>query len=253
MNSLGGKYITAEDVGISTNEIEQVAMETKHVAGLPESMGGGGDPSPVTAYGVYMGIKASAKTKWGNDSLAGKTVLVQGAGHVGQYLVDHLVKESANVLIADLHEDKLKEITDKHKNVKIVSPSDVYLQDMDIYCPCALGATINNDTIDKLKCSIIAGAANNQLADENVHGKLLMEKGIFYAPDFLINAGGIINCYFEVIGYNREAAMKKTENIYNTTLNIYKKSKEENIPTYLAANRIAEQRIESIGNIKLSY
>jgi leucine dehydrogenase len=253
VNSLGGKYITAEDVGISTKEIELVAMETKHVAGLPESMGGGGDPSPVTAFGVYMGIKASAKTKWGSDSLTGKTVLVQGAGHVGQYLVEHLIRESANVLIADIHADKLKEITDKHRKVKIVAPEDVYVQDMDIYCPCALGATINNDTIDKLKCSIIAGAANNQLADETIHGKALMEKGIFYAPDFLINAGGIINCYFEVIGYNREAAMKKTENIYNTTLNIYKKSKEENIPTYLAANMLAEQRIQAIGNIKLSY
>jgi leucine dehydrogenase len=252
VDSLGGKYITAEDVGISTKDIEYVAMSTKHVSGLPESMGGGGDPSPVTAYGVYMGMKASAKEQFGSDSLAGKKVMVQGVGHVGEYLVKLLSEEGAIVMIADIHEETLKRVSTAY-NAEVVALDKVYDVDMDIYAPCALGATVNDDTLAKLKCSIIAGAANNQLAKETVHGKIVMEKGIIYAPDFLINAGGIINCYSEVIGYNRDAAMQQTENIYATTLNIIKKSKQDNIPTYLAANQMAELRIEAMGKVKLSF
>lgn len=252
VDSLGGKYITAEDVGISTRDIEWVSMETEHVAGLPEYRGGGGDPSPVTAYGVYMGMKAAAKHQSGSESLTGKRVLVQGAGHVGQYLVELLVKEGAKVLISDIHEDKITATRSKHA-VEVVAPDAVYDTDMDIYSPCALGATINDDTLSRLKCSIIAGAANNQLADEAVHGKMVKEKGMLYAPDFLINAGGIINCYSEVIGYNRDLAYSQTENIYNTTLDIFKKSEAENIPTYQAANSMAEERIERIAAINRNY
>jgi leucine dehydrogenase len=252
VDSLGGKYITAEDVGISTKDIEYVAMSTKHVSGLPENMGGGGDPSPVTAYGVYMGMKASAKEQFGSDSLSGKKVMVQGVGHVGEYLVKLLSDEGAVVMIADIHEDTLKRVS-KTYNAEIVALDKVYDVDMDIYAPCALGATVNDDTLAKLKCSIIAGAANNQLAKEVEHGKKVMEQGIIYAPDFLINAGGIINCYSEVIGYNRDAAMLQTENIYATTLDIIKKSKVDNIPTYLAANQMAEARIEAMGKVKLSF
>jgi leucine dehydrogenase len=252
VNSLSGKYITAEDVGISTKDMEMVALETEHVAGLPEYMGGSGDPSPVTAYGTYVGIKAAAKEQYGSDNLAGKKVLVQGVGHVGSYLVDHLINEGAVVMISDIFDDKIQQITKKHK-VQVIAPDDVYDADMDIYSPCALGATINDATLERLKCSVIAGAANNQLADEKKHGKAVMDKGIVYAPDFLVNAGGIINCYWEVVGYNREAAMMQTEGIYDTTLNIFAKSKTENIPTYLAANLLAEARIEALGKVKLSY
>ncbi|MFT6845896.1 MAG: leucine dehydrogenase [Flavobacteriales bacterium] len=252
VNSLGGKYITAEDVGISTADISYVAMETKHVAGLPESMGGGGDPSPVTAYGVYMGMKAAAKEQYGTDSLTGKKIMVQGVGHVGEYLVKLLSEEGANVMISDIHEDVLKRVSTTY-NATVVPLDKVYETEMDIYAPCALGATINDDTLSKLKCSIIAGAANNQLANEVEHGRKVMEHGIIYAPDFLINAGGIINCYSEVIGYNRDAAMLQTENIYQTTLDIIKKSKQENIPTYLAANQMAEARIKAMGKVKLSF
>jgi leucine dehydrogenase len=253
VDSLGGKYITAEDMGISTKDMEYVAMETENVAGLPEYMGGSGDPSPVTAYGVYMGMKAAAKQQFGNDSLQGKTVLVQGVGHVGEYLVEHLANEGAVIKITDIFEDRLKEVAKKYKGVEVIDVNDVYNQEMDIYSPCALGATVNDETLDKLTCSIIAGAANNQLANEEKHGKAVMNKGIVYAPDYLVNAGGIINCYWEVIGYNRDAAMSQTENIYNTTLDIFKKSKEENIPTYLAANKLAEERIEKMSKVKLSY
>ncbi|MCB0761685.1 MAG: Glu/Leu/Phe/Val dehydrogenase [Flavobacteriales bacterium] len=253
VNSLAGKYITAEDVGITTRDMELVALETEHVAGLPEYMGGSGDPSPVTAYGVYMGMKASAKQQYGSDSLNGKKVMVQGVGHVGATLVDYLVKEGAQVMISDIFEDSLKAITNKHSQVQVVALDQVYDVDMDIYAPCALGATVNDDTINRLKCSIIAGAANNQLADETVHGKVVMEKGIVYAPDYLVNAGGIINCYWEVIGYNREAAMSQTEEIYNTALRIFAKSADEQIPTYLAANQLAEARIEAIKHVQSSF
>lgn len=252
VNSLGGKYITAEDVGIGTKDMEYVNMETEHVSGLPVSMGGSGDPSPVTAYGVYMGMKAAAKTKWGNDSLEGKKVAVQGIGHVGENLVSYLVKEGAKVYVNDIFEDRILNVTKQYK-VEVVSAENLFGLDVDIYAPCALGATINDENLGKLKCSIIAGAANNQLADEKIHGEAVKQKGILYAPDFLINAGGLINVYSELEGYNRERAMSQTENIYNTTLNIFKVSEEQNIPTYVAANKLAEKRIEDIGKVKLSF
>ncbi|NNE55593.1 MAG: Glu/Leu/Phe/Val dehydrogenase [Flavobacteriales bacterium] len=252
VDSLAGKYITAEDVGISTKDIEYVALETEHVAGLPEYLGGSGDPSPVTAYGVYMGIKASVKQQFGNDSLTGKRVLVQGVGHVGAALVGMLKKDGAHVMISDIFEDKIAAVCLDHE-VEVVAPDDVYDVDMDIYSPCALGATVNDATLDKLKCSIICGAANNQLAKEEKHGRAVMDRGILYAPDYLVNAGGIINCYWEVIGYHKQAAMRQTEGIYDSTLEIFKKSADENIPTYLAANKLAEARVEAIGKVKLTY
>ena len=252
VNSLGGKYITAEDVGMTSKDMEYIHMETKHVSGLPESMGGSGDPSPVTAYGVYLGMKAAAKEKWGKDSLAGKKVMVQGIGHVGENLVKHLTKEGAKVYVNDIFADRIKMIVNEYK-AESVDAENVYDTDADIYAPCALGATVNDNTLSRLKCSIIAGAANNQLADEKVHGEALTKKGILYAPDFVINAGGLINVYSELQGYNRERAMAQAENIYNTTLQIFKTSKENNVPTYVAANKLAEQRIASIGKIKTSF
>src|SRR3954468_22245314 len=198
VNSLNGKYITAEDVNMKTSDMEYINMETKHVTGLPESMGGGGDPSPVTAYGVYLGMKATAKKVYGQDSLKGKRIAVQGVGQVGMHLVEYLIKENAEVFITDLFEDKVKDIAKKF-GVNAVGQHDIYNLDVDIYAPCALGATINDDTISKLKCSIIAGAANNQLKDEVKHGYMLMDRSITYAPDFLINAGGLINVYNEYL------------------------------------------------------
>lgn len=248
VNSLGGKYITAEDVGVSPKEMTWVNMETNHVSGLP---GKGGDPSPVTAYGVYMGMKASAKKAFGTDDLKGRKVSVQGAGHVGEYLIQYLEKEGAEIFVTDIYQPTLDRIAKEYK-VTIVAPEDIYDLDVDIYSPCALGSTVNDETLAKLKCKVIAGAANNQLQNEVKHGKQCMEMGIVYAPDYLINAGGVINCFFEVIGYNKERVMELTKDIYNTTLAIFDKAEKENIPTYLAANKIAEERIEAIGKIKLS-
>ncbi len=252
INSLGGKYITAEDVAMSSRDMEIIKMETNYVSGLPEIMGGSGDPSPVTAYGVYVSMKACAKETWGNDSLTGKKVLVQGTGNVGMHLVEHLSKEGAKVYVNDINEERLKMVSDKYK-AEVVAADKMLQLDLDIYAPCALGATINDLSLNTLKCAIICGAANNQLADEKKHGLLVKEKGILYAPDYVVNAGGIINVYYELEGYVRERAMKHAEGIYHTTWNVLQTAKKENIPTYKAANRLAEKRIEDIGKVKLSF
>ncbi|MFM7662751.1 MAG: Glu/Leu/Phe/Val dehydrogenase dimerization domain-containing protein [Bacteroidota bacterium] len=245
VNSLSGKYITAEDVGISPQDMSWVSEETKYVVGLP---GKSGDPSPVTALGVYMGIKACAKIQFGSDSLNGKKIAVQGVGHVGEYLVGHLAKEGAEIYISDIYQETLTRVSKKYK-AHVVSPDDIYDIDMDIYAPCALGATVNDETLKKLKCSIIAGAANNQLKNEIIHGKAVMEKGIIYAPDYAINAGGVINCFSEVHELSREWALTKSEEIYQTIFNIVNRSKNENLPTYKIANMIAEERIKNVGII----
>lgn len=243
VNSLSGKYITAEDVGTTTGDMDLIRLQTPHVTGVSIEKGGSGNPSPVTAYGVYMGMKAAAKYKFGSDVLEGKRVLVQGIGHVGETLVDYLTGEGAKVIISDINEERLKEIGNKY-GAKIYVGDDLYSADVDIYAPCALGATINDNTINRLKAKIIAGAANNQLANENVHGKMLQDKGILYAPDFLINAGGIINVYAEIVGYDMAESMRKTENIYNTTLEIFDYAEENKITTHQAALTIAQNRID---------
>ena len=248
VDSLGGKYITAEDVGMNIEDMKYVRAETRYVTGIPESMGGSGDPSPVTAFGVYMAMKASAKYKWGSDKLVGRKIVVQGVGHVGENLVRHLIEEGADVIINDINEQKLNQLADEF-GTTVVMGDDIFDLDMDIYAPCALGATVNPDTISRLRCDIIAGAANNQLADEKRDGQLCADKGICYAPDFLINAGGLINVYSELNGYNREDALNQTREIYNTTLEILKKAELEQITTHTAALEIAQQRINDRRNI----
>lgn len=253
VNDLGGKYITAEDVGMTSKDMEYIHMSTSHVSGLPETMGGSGNPSPVTAYGTYMGMKASAKHVFGTDSLAGKKVLVQGCGSVGQHLVDYLVKEGADVFVTDIFEDKIAETVARFR-VTAVDPNNFYGMDFDIYAPCALGATLNDDTIPQLKCRIVSGAANNQLKDESIHAAALRDKGIAYAPDFVINAGGLINVYSELLGhYNLETAMRKTEHIYDVTLQIHQYASEKGITTLDAAKAIAEKRIEDMAALKTPF
>jgi leucine dehydrogenase len=247
VNSLGGKYITAEDVGMSASDMVHVKKETDFVTGIPVEMGGGGDPSPVTAFGVYMGMKAAAKYKWGSDDLNAKKILVQGVGHVGENLVKHLSDDGADVYINDINEVNLQRVSDLY-NAQIVEGNLIYDLDVDIYSPCALGATINDITIEMFKCEIIAGAANNQLQDEDKHAIRLQEKGILYAPDFLINAGGLINVYSEINGYDREKAISRTRKIYDTTLEIFSKSDEEEITTHQAALRLAMERIAQAKN-----
>lgn len=243
VNSLSGRYITAEDVGTTTEDMDLIRLKTAFVTGVSESKGGSGNPSPVTAYGVYMGMKAAAKYQFGTDNLAGKKILVQGIGHVGETLVSYLSEEGALVQIADINQNRLEEIASKY-HATIVTDTDLYAADVDIYAPCALGATINDNTINKLKAKVIAGAANNQLANDAIHGQLLRDRGIAYAPDFLINAGGIINVYGEIAGYDKAEAMKRTENIYTTTLEIFHYAEENNCTTQHAAMSIAQRRID---------
>ncbi len=243
VESLKGRYITAEDVNMSPEDMEQISRETRHVTGLSESVGGGGDPSPVTAYGVYMGMKAAAKKAYGTDSLKGKKVMVQGAGHVGMYLLDLLYREGTALFVSDINTGRIKEAVRKYNAVG-VDLNNVYKQDVDIYAPCALGATINDATIDNLTCRIIAGAANNQLKDEIIHGRKLKEKGIIYAPDFLINAGGLINVGIDYLGgWSKEKIREKTEKIYQTTMEILNMADNDDISTHEAALQIAENRI----------
>ena len=232
--------------------MEYIALETRFVAGKPDYLGGSGDPSPVTAYGVYLGMKAAVKYKYGNDSLHGKTVAVQGAGHVGQFLIDHLIKEGAKVVLSDINERNLNTVLAKHTGVKVVAPNDIYDVDAHIYAPCALGATLNDDTISRMKFAVVAGAANNQLEDEVKHGSILRERGIVYAPDFLINAGGVCNVYTEVSpqGYHKGLAMSLTEQIYDRTLEILHLADAENIGVQQAAMHLAQARIDAIAVLK---
>lgn len=252
VNSLNGKYWTAEDVNMTSRDMEFVRMETPFVTGIPESMGGSGDPSPVTAYGVYIGMKSSAKHVYGSDSLKDKRVLVQGVGHVGAYLVDHLVKEGARVFISDIFEDKIAAIAQKH-NVTVVPPDEIYDLEMDIYAPCALGATLNEESIPRLKCQIVAGAANNQLDDERLDGLRLKDRKIIYAPDFLINSGGITNVYYEQQGnYNREKVLEQTERIYDVCSDVLNFAANNETTTHEAALELALKRIEGVGRIKVT-
>lgn len=244
VHSLSGRYITAEDVGMATSDMDLVRTVTPYVTGISEEKGGAGNPSPITAYGVFMGMKAAAKYKFGSDVLEDKVVYVEGIGNVGEALVEHLSNEGAKVVISDINESRLQEVSDRY-SVDIYRGNDLYAEPMDIYAPCALGATVNDTTINKLKAKVIAGAANNQLANEVTHGAMLQTKGILYAPDFLINAGGIINVYAELENYGKQEIIRKTENIYNTTLEIFSKAEVSGMTTHQAALTIAQTRIEA--------
>jgi leucine dehydrogenase len=244
IETLGGRYITAEDIGTSPTDMEYIKLETDHVAGL---LGLSGDPSPVTAYGVYVGMKAAARFRWGSDRLAGKTVAVQGAGKVAYSLMQHLHTEGSNLIVTDIDEEKVKRAVQEF-GARPVPPNAIYDQDSDIFSPNALGAVINDDTLPRLKVEIIAGGANNQLAEDR-HGDLLEKRGILYAPDYVINGGGVINVYGELHRWPVERAKKKAGEIYETLLRIFDMAKRDQIPTYQAADRLAQQRIAAVGSL----
>lgn len=252
VDGLGGRYITAEDVGIDVQNMEWVRMETKYVTGLPKAIGGSGDPSPVTAYGVYQGIKACAQKAYGSDSLEGKRISIQGAGHVSSHLARFLSKENAELFICDIYEDKVNALADE-VGAEVVDPDDIYGLDVDIFSPCALGGIVNDDTMEHFKCDIIAGAANNVLEEEEKHGQMLLDNNILYAPDYVINAGGLINVASELEGYNEERAHGQASKIYDTILDILDYSEENNTPTFVASNILAEQRINKVGHIHQIY
>lgn len=252
VDGLNGRYITAEDVGMTVREMEWIYSETKYVTGIPRELGGSGNPSPVTAYGVYMGVKACAKKAYGSDSLGGKKIAIQGAGSVASTLAKHAAEEGAQLFICDIYDDKAKALA-KKTGAEVVDPDSIYGLDVDIFAPCALGGIINDDTIPQLKCDIIAGAANNVLDDEDRHGQMLLDQGFLYAPDYVINAGGIINIASELEGYNEERALQNASNIYQTILDILELSEEQKIPAHIASNKIAEERIATVGKIHNVY
>lgn len=238
VEALGGRYITAEDVGTSPSDMAFIRAETRYVVGLEE---GSGDPSPVTALGVYRGMKACAFHRWGSPSLAGKTAAVQGAGHVGYYLCKALHGEGAKLVVADVVPEKVKRVVTEF-GARAVAPGEIYGVKADIFAPCALGGSINSATVRRLKVAIIAGGANNQLAEPR-HGDLLEKRGITYAPDYVINAGGLINVGAELAGKDRAWALAKASDIYDTVLHVLTIARDEGIPTYVAADRLAERRI----------
>lgn len=251
IRNMNGSFITSEDLGTSGRDMEYIRMETEHVTGVNESSNGS-NPSPITAQGVFMGIKACLKELYGSDSLAGRSVAVQGIGHVGERLVQLLREENAKVYVSDINEERVRQVA-KRSGADPISNNNILDLEFDVYSPCALGGIINSETIPKMKCGIIAGSANNQLADEDLHGQMLLDKGIIFAPDYLINAGGMINSYSELSGYSKKRTLQLAENIYEATRGVLKKSKTENIPTNKAADIIAEKRISDIKKIKASY
>ena len=244
IETLGGRYITAEDIGTSPADMEYIKLETDHVAGL---LGLSGDPSPVTGYGVYVGMKAAARERWGSDSLAGKRVAVQGAGKVAYYLMHHLHAEGARIIVTDIDAEKVRRAVQEF-GASPVSPDVIFDQEADIFSPNALGATINDDTLARLKVQVIAGGANNQLAEDR-HGDEVEKRGILYAPDYVINGGGVINVYGELHRWPAERSKKKAGEIYETLLRIFEIARRERIPTYRAADRLAEQRIAAVGGL----
>lgn len=239
VESLGGRYITAEDVGTSVDDMEYIRAETDHVVGV---YGGSGDPSPITAFGTYNGIRAAARHRYGDDSLEGKHVLVQGLGHVGYYLCEDLHADGARLTVTDIDRERVRRVVEEF-DATPVAPDAIYDVEADIFAPCALGAVINDDTLPRLEVDIIAGAANNQLADSDRHAEAVQEKGILYAPDYVINAGGLINVYGELKGWSAERSKRKAAEIYQTLCRIFERADADGLPTAEAADRIAEQRI----------
>jgi leucine dehydrogenase len=244
VESLGGRYITAEDVGTSTADMDYVHMETKSVAGLA---GRSGDPSPVTAHGVFRAIQASAKERWGKDDVGNRMIAVQGCGHVGYFLAKELHEAGARLIVTDIDADRVKRVVSEF-GARAVAPEEIYGVEADLFAPCALGAIINDKTIPQLKVEIVAGAANNQLLEER-HGDELERKGILYAPDYVANAGGVINVYSELAGWTSARAFRKADEIYDTVLRVFSIAKQDGVPTYQAADRLAEQRIRMVGSL----
>ena len=241
VETLGGSYITAEDVATTTRDMGYVSLETKHVVGLAARSG---NPSPVTAHGVFRAILASGKYRWGTDDVKGMTVAIQGCGSVGFYLAKELHEAGARLIVTDIDPERVKSIV-RDFSAEAVAPEEIYGVRADVFAPCALGGVINDQTVRQLKVEIVAGAANNQLLEDR-HGEALQERGILYAPDYVTNAGGVINVCIGALGWERTRVTQKVDEIYDTLLNIFQMAEVEGIPTSRAADRMAEQRLETV-------
>lgn len=241
VESLGGRYITAEDVGTGTADMDYVHMETDHVAGLKEKSG---DPSPVTAHGVFRAVQAAAKNRWGSDDLTGKVVTIQGCGNVGRNLAKELHEAGATLIVSDIDPERATRVA-RETGATVVEGDAIYTAKADIFAPCALGGIINDETLPKLKVEVISGGANNQLLEPR-HGDKLEQMGMQYTPDYVANAGGVINVFGEVAGWDAQRALRKADEIYDTVLSVFDIAKAEGIPSYKAADRLAECRLQSV-------
>lgn len=251
VQGLNGRYITAEDVGTTVQDMDIIFEETNFVTGISVGVSSSGNPSPVTAYGVFMGMKSAVKEVYGTESLEGKTVAVQGVGNVAYELCRYLHEAGAKLIVTDVNKQAMNRAIEEF-GAQGVEPDEIYGVEADIFSPCALGAILNDETIPQLKVKIVAGSANNQLKEAK-HGDLLHEKNILYVPDYVINAGGVINVADELQGYNRERAMRRVEAIYHNVAKVIEIAKRDNIPTYLAADRMAEERIEQVRNSRRQF
>ena len=249
VDSLGGRYITAEDVGIDVNDMEYVLKETEFATGVHQVHGGSGDPSPFTAYGTVQGLLASLSVVYGNEEIGERSFAVQGLGHVGMEYLKLLRERGAKVYVTDINQALVQRAVDDYGAIA-VGTDEIYDTDADVYSPCALGGTVNEKTLPRLKCKIICGAANNQLASDAI-GDEVQKRGILYAPDYAVNAGGVMNVSLEIDGYNRERALRMMRTIYYNLGRIFEIAKRDGIPTYKAADRMAEERIATIGTLKL--
>ena len=251
VDSLGGRYITAEDVGTTQADMDMIRRETSYVTGVSRSLGGSGDPSAATAYGVFHAMKAVAKTLWGDTSLADRHVVVSGVGKVGSALVRHLVEERSRITVSDVNADALATVA-RDFGVATVDAADAHKVACELFSPCAMGAVLNATTIPELDCAAVVGSANNQLAEPD-DAKRMADAGVVYAPDYVVNAGGVINIAEELAaqGYHRERAYANVRRIYDTTLSVLETAAAEGITTAAAADRIAERRIAALGQVRL--
>lgn len=251
VESLGGRYITAEDVGVNVDDIEYIFQETAYVTGVHEVHGGSGDPSPFTAFGVMQGLKASLQRRFGNEELGRYSFAVQGLGHVGMKVVEHLREAGAKVFVTDIREENVRRAVDE-LGAEAVSLDDIYDVEADVYTPAALGGTVNERTLPRFKFKVICGVANNQLESDEI-GDEVERRGILYAPDYAVNAGGVMNASLELEGYNKERAMRRISMIYGNITSIFEIAERDGIPTYKAADRLAEERIAAMGKLKLPF
>jgi leucine dehydrogenase len=241
VDSLGGRYVTAEDVGTGTGDMDFVHMETNYVAGL---LGASGDPSPVTARGVFRATQAASKFRWGTDDLSGRTVAIQGCGNVGYHLAKELHAVGAKLIVADIDAERVQRVVNE-TGARAVSVNEIVTQQADIFAPCALGGGLNDDTIPKLRVEVIVGAANNQLLEDR-HGDMIEARGITYTPDYVANAGGVINVYSELAGWDRTRSLRKADEIYQTVLGVFDIAKADGVTSHVAADRLAERRIQAV-------
>jgi valine dehydrogenase (NAD+) len=249
VQSLGGRYITACDVGTYVADMDTVARECSFVTGRSEAHGGAGDSSILTAFGVYQGLRAAAEAAWGSPSLAGRRVGVAGVGKVGHHLVEHLLADGAGVVVADVNDAAVARVRQLSPAIEVVDPERLPAVEMDVYAPCALGGALNDDTVPQLQASVVCGAANNQLAHPGIE-KLLEDRGIRYAPDYVVNAGGLIQVADEIEGFVEPRARAKAAQIYDTTKRVFEIAAAEGVPTAVAADTLAERRMTEIGRLR---